>query len=54
MSLGIPAVTAPHGGRGRNAHTLDESVNIAGRERAIKAALLLIARLAGLVEQKER
>lgn len=54
MSLGIPAVTVPHGGRGRNAHTLDESVNIAGRERAIKAALLLIARLAGLVEQKER
>jgi tripeptide aminopeptidase len=48
MSLGIPAVTVPQGGRGRDTHTLDERVNIAGRERAIKAALLLIVRLAGL------
>lgn len=46
MSLGIPAVTVPQGGRGRNTHTLDEQINIAGRERAIKAALLLIVRLA--------
>ena len=47
MSLGIPAVTVPQGGRGRDIHTLDERVNIAGRERAIKAALLLVVRLAG-------
>jgi len=46
MSLGIPAVTVPQGGRGRNTHTLDEQINIAGRERAIKAALLLVVRLA--------
>jgi len=50
MSLGIPAVTVPQGGRGRNTHTLDERINVAGRERAIKAALLLLVRLAGLAE----
>ncbi|GAG44079.1 unnamed protein product, partial [marine sediment metagenome] len=48
MSLGIPAVTVPQGGRGRHMHTLDERINIAGRERALKAALLLVVRLAGL------
>ena len=49
MSLGIPSVTIAPGGRAYDTHTLDERVNIAGRERAIKAALLLIVRLAGLV-----
>jgi len=48
MSLGIPAITMPQGGRGRKMHTLDERINVAGRERAIKAASLLIVRIAGL------
>jgi acetylornithine deacetylase/succinyl-diaminopimelate desuccinylase-like protein len=46
MSLGIPSVTIPQGGRGRGTHTLEERINIAGRERAIKAALMLVVRLA--------
>jgi tripeptide aminopeptidase len=48
MSLGIPSVTLAPGGRAHGTHTLAERVNIAGRERAIKAALLLLVRLAGL------
>lgn len=48
MSLGIPSVTIAPGGHAYDTHTLDERVNIAGRERAIKAALLLVVRLAGL------
>jgi acetylornithine deacetylase/succinyl-diaminopimelate desuccinylase-like protein len=48
MSMGIPSVTIPQGGRGYDMHTLKERVNIAGRERAVKAALLLIVRLAGM------
>jgi len=51
MSLGIPSVTIAPGGRGYDTHTLDERVNIAGRERAIKAAVLLVVRLAGLAEE---
>jgi hypothetical protein len=48
MSLGIPSVTVAPGGRAYCTHTLDEHVNVAGRERAIKAALLLLVRSAGL------
>jgi tripeptide aminopeptidase len=48
MSLGIPSVTIAPGGRAYDTHTLDERVDIAGRERAIKAALLLVVGLAGL------
>lgn len=48
MSVGIPSVTIPQGGRGYDMHTLEERANITGRERAIKAALLLIVRLAGM------
>ncbi|MBN1919065.1 MAG: M20/M25/M40 family metallo-hydrolase [Verrucomicrobia bacterium] len=48
MVAGIPAVTIPQGGRGHNTHTLDERIDLTGRERAIKAALLLVVRLAGL------
>jgi tripeptide aminopeptidase len=48
MSLGIPSVTVAPGGRGHGMHTLDERVNVAGRERAIKATLLLVAQAARL------
>jgi acetylornithine deacetylase/succinyl-diaminopimelate desuccinylase-like protein len=48
MSLGIPAVTIPQGGRGHRTHTLEERISVVGRERAIKAGLLLVVRLAGL------
>lgn len=48
MSLGIPAVTIDGGGRGRGAHSLDESFDTADSHLGTQWALLFTVTLAGL------
>ncbi|CAN5227154.1 M20/M25/M40 family metallo-hydrolase [soil metagenome] len=48
ISLGIPAVTMDGGGRGRGAHSLEESFDTAGSERGTAWALLYALTLAGV------